>query len=176
MLKGGKLGSHKGNLAQTPPQSPSRNKQKLSLVTSCQTLFLFHEAALCSRETKIKLGFGVLRDFAIFIWSLTTFISLSILFPFFFPGRTAENLKAFLCQSDWWDHSFTIRKFNNVCQVGEKSTNETEQQQLINLRTSFTFSNCTNTIRNSIHIHRTRMKYLCLFFRILEIGFDIMNI
>ena len=27
-----------------------------------------------------------------------------------FAGRTAENLKAFLCQSDWWDHSFTIRK------------------------------------------------------------------
>ncbi len=25
-------------------------------------------------------------------------------------GRTAEELKAFLCQSDWWDHSFTIRK------------------------------------------------------------------
>lgn len=26
-------------------------------------------------------------------------------------GRTAEDLKAFLCQSDWWDHSFTILEF-----------------------------------------------------------------
>lgn len=25
-------------------------------------------------------------------------------------GRTSDHLKAFLCQSDWWDHSFTIRK------------------------------------------------------------------
>ena len=31
---------------------------------------------------------------------------------FLFTGRTAEELKAFLCQSDWWDHSFTIRKYN----------------------------------------------------------------
>ncbi len=28
----------------------------------------------------------------------------------YFAGRTAEELKAFLCQSDWWDHSFTIRE------------------------------------------------------------------
>ena len=23
-------------------------------------------------------------------------------------GRTADDLKAFLCESNWWDHSFTI--------------------------------------------------------------------
>ena len=25
-------------------------------------------------------------------------------------GQTADNLKAFLCESNWWDHSFTISK------------------------------------------------------------------
>ena len=30
---------------------------------------------------------------------------------FAFLGKTATNLKAYLCQSDWWDHSFTIRKY-----------------------------------------------------------------
>jgi hypothetical protein len=25
-------------------------------------------------------------------------------------GRTADNLKAFLCKTDWWDHTFTSRK------------------------------------------------------------------
>ena len=32
---------------------------------------------------------------------------------FAFPviiGKTADNLKAFLCESNWWDHSFTISK------------------------------------------------------------------
>ena len=26
-------------------------------------------------------------------------------------GETADNLKAFLCESNWWDHSFTISKY-----------------------------------------------------------------
>lgn len=29
-------------------------------------------------------------------------------------GRTADNLKAFLCKTDWWDHTFTSRKYTNV--------------------------------------------------------------
>ena len=28
-------------------------------------------------------------------------------------GRTADDLKAFLCESNWWDHSFTISENNN---------------------------------------------------------------
>lgn len=26
-------------------------------------------------------------------------------------GRTADDLKAFLCKTDWWDHTFTSSKF-----------------------------------------------------------------
>uniref|UniRef100_A0A8D8G5J7 (northern house mosquito) hypothetical protein n=1 Tax=Culex pipiens TaxID=7175 RepID=A0A8D8G5J7_CULPI len=27
--------------------------------------------------------------------------------PVVIVGRTADNLKAFLCKTDWWDHTFT---------------------------------------------------------------------
>lgn len=30
--------------------------------------------------------------------------------PIVIVARTADDLKAFLCRTDWWDHSFTIRK------------------------------------------------------------------
>ena len=29
-------------------------------------------------------------------------------------GRTADDLKAFLCESNWWDHSFTISEFDFI--------------------------------------------------------------
>ena len=28
-------------------------------------------------------------------------------------GRTADDLKAFLCESNWWDHSFTISEYHH---------------------------------------------------------------
>jgi G protein-coupled receptor 158 len=28
--------------------------------------------------------------------------------PHVIVGRTADDLKAFLCRKDWWDHSFSI--------------------------------------------------------------------
>ena len=40
---------------------------------------------------------------------------------FFYVGYTSDDLKAFLCQSDWWDHSFTICEykylFSTICGV-----------------------------------------------------------
>lgn len=30
--------------------------------------------------------------------------------PLVITGKTAEDLKAYLCRTDWWDHSFTSRK------------------------------------------------------------------
>ena len=29
-------------------------------------------------------------------------------------GTTADNLKAFLCESNWWDHSFTISEYGKL--------------------------------------------------------------
>lgn len=34
--------------------------------------------------------------------------------PIAVVSYTAQDLKAWLCQSDWWDHSFTISKSNNL--------------------------------------------------------------
>lgn len=31
--------------------------------------------------------------------------------PVVIVGRTADDLKAFLCKADWWDHTFTSSKY-----------------------------------------------------------------
>lgn len=48
---------------------------------------------------------------------LCGFVSVALLIrtlvspPDVIVGRTADNLKAFLCKTDWWDHTFTSRKY-----------------------------------------------------------------
>lgn len=48
---------------------------------------------------------------------LCGFVSVALLIrtlvspPDVIVGRTADNLKAFLCKTDWWDHTFTSRKW-----------------------------------------------------------------
>lgn len=32
--------------------------------------------------------------------------------PVVIVGRTADDLKAFLCKADWWDHTFTTSKYS----------------------------------------------------------------
>jgi hypothetical protein len=32
--------------------------------------------------------------------------------PVVIVGRTADNLKAFLCKTDWWDHTFTSSEYH----------------------------------------------------------------
>lgn len=32
--------------------------------------------------------------------------------PVVIVGRTADNLKAFLCKTDWWDHTFTSSEYS----------------------------------------------------------------
>lgn len=51
---------------------------------------------------------------------LCGFVSVALLVrtlvspPDVIVGRTADNLKAFLCRTDWWDHTFTSRKSNPI--------------------------------------------------------------
>ncbi|CAB4061682.1 GPR158 [Lepeophtheirus salmonis] len=45
------------------------------------------------------------------VFVLCLFVRTLVSPPVVIVGRTADNLKAFLCQSDWWDHSFTILEF-----------------------------------------------------------------
>jgi hypothetical protein len=56
------------------------------------------------------VNYGRNKFYKISPWIHCPETGLNPFFVFFFEGRTAEELKAFLCQSDWWDHSFTIRK------------------------------------------------------------------
>ena len=44
------------------------------------------------------------------IFSVFLVIRTLVAPPHVIVGRTAEDLKAFLCRTDWWDHSFTIRE------------------------------------------------------------------
>ena len=34
--------------------------------------------------------------------------------PAAIEGKTAEGLKAYLCRTDWWDHSFTTREYSRA--------------------------------------------------------------
>lgn len=49
---------------------------------------------------------------------LCGFVSVALLIrtlvspPDVIVGRTADNLKAFLCKTDYWDHTFTSRKYS----------------------------------------------------------------
>lgn len=51
---------------------------------------------------------------------LCGFVSVALLIrtlvspPDVIVGRTADNLKAFLCKTDWWDHTFTSRKWKSL--------------------------------------------------------------
>jgi len=42
------------------------------------------------------------------IFSVFLVIRTLVAPPHVIVGRTADDLKAFLCRTDWWDHSFSI--------------------------------------------------------------------
>ncbi|KAF6216618.1 hypothetical protein GE061_000962 [Apolygus lucorum] len=54
-------------------------------------------------------------------------------------GRTADDLKAFLCQTDWWDHSFTILEVLfliwgiRLCIVVRKAPSEFNESRFISM-------------------------------------------
>jgi hypothetical protein len=45
------------------------------------------------------------------IFAMALLIRTLVAPPKVIIGRTADNLKAYLCQTDWWDHFFSISKF-----------------------------------------------------------------
>lgn len=44
------------------------------------------------------------------IFSVFLVIRTLVAPPLVIVGKTADDLKAFLCRTDWWDHSFTTRE------------------------------------------------------------------
>jgi G protein-coupled receptor 158 len=59
--------------------------------------------------------------------------------PVVYTGTTSENLKAFLCSSDWWDHSFTILEFLfllwgiRLCIMVRKAPSEFNESRFISM-------------------------------------------
>jgi G protein-coupled receptor 158 len=47
------------------------------------------------------------------IFSVFLVIRTLVAPPYVIVGRTADDLKAFLCRTDWWDHSFTTREYQS---------------------------------------------------------------
>ena len=54
----------------------------------------------------------LLKRLGVIVVIFTVFLIIRTLVapPLVIVGRTADDLKAYLCRTDWWDHSFTIRK------------------------------------------------------------------
>lgn len=59
--------------------------------------------------------------------------------PLVIVGRTADDLKAYLCQTDWWDHSFTILEVLflvwgiRLCIVVRKAPSEFNESRFISM-------------------------------------------
>lgn len=55
---------------------------------------------------------NLLKRLGIIVAIFTVFLVIRTLVapPLVIVGRTADDLKAYLCRTDWWDHSFSIRK------------------------------------------------------------------
>lgn len=55
----------------------------------------------------------LLRRLGIIVAGFAVFLGIRTLVapPIVIVGRTADDLKAYLCRNDWWDHSFTGCKF-----------------------------------------------------------------
>ena len=64
-------------------------------------------------DLNLKLGFWAKASFSLLltILDVINLITDMILVIPVIVGETADNLKAFLCESNWWDHSFTISKY-----------------------------------------------------------------
>lgn len=45
------------------------------------------------------------------VFSVLLMIRTLVAPPIVIVGRTADDLKAFLCRTDWWDHSFTTSMY-----------------------------------------------------------------
>lgn len=55
---------------------------------------------------------NLLKRLGIIVAVFTSFLVIRTLVapPVVIVGRTADDLKAYLCRTDWWDHSFTTCK------------------------------------------------------------------
>ena len=69
---------------------------------------------------------NLLKRLGIIVTIFSVFLSIRTLVapPVVIVARTADDLKAYLCRTDWWDHSFTTCKFH-FTNIKYKTDNET---------------------------------------------------
>merc|ERR550532_545128 len=78
---------------------------------------------------------GIIVGIFVFALLIRTLVSP----PVVIIGTTSENLKAFLCSSDWWDHSFTILEFLfllwgiRLCIMVRKAPSEFNESRFISM-------------------------------------------
>ena len=70
-------------------------------------IILLVQPTQAKRAPQYKASFSLLLD----LLDVINLIIDPILVILVIIGETADNLKAFLCESNWWDHSFTISKY-----------------------------------------------------------------
>lgn len=89
----------------------------------CLIYLLFYFSLICYRISVIfrvrsakavKItDMNLLKRLGVIVTIFSVFLMIRTLVapPVVIVGRTADDLKAYLCQTDWWDHSFTTRKY-----------------------------------------------------------------
>lgn len=84
---------------------------------------------------------NLLKRLGVIIIIFTVFLVIRTLVapPIVIIGRTADDLKAYLCQTDWWDHSFSILEVMfliwgiRLCIVVRKAPSEFNESRFISM-------------------------------------------
>ncbi|XP_022901196.1 metabotropic glycine receptor isoform X2 [Onthophagus taurus] len=84
---------------------------------------------------------NLLKRLGIIVAIFTVFLVIRTLVapPYVIVGRTADDLKAYLCKTDWWDHSFSILEVIflvwgiRLCIVVRKAPSEFNESRFISM-------------------------------------------
>ncbi|XP_054009864.1 probable G-protein coupled receptor 158 [Hylaeus anthracinus] len=93
-----------------------------------------------AKAVKITDG-SLLKRLGVIVMIFSVFLSIRTLVapPVVIVARTADDLKAYLCRTDWWDHSFTILEVIfliwgiRLCIVVRKTPSEFNESRFISM-------------------------------------------
>ncbi|XP_060829665.1 metabotropic glycine receptor-like [Bombus pascuorum] len=93
-----------------------------------------------AKAVKITDG-SLLKRLGVIVMTFSVFLSIRTLVapPVVIVARTADDLKAYLCRTDWWDHSFTILEVIfliwgiRLCIVVRKTPSEFNESRFISM-------------------------------------------
>lgn len=79
-------------------------------------LALFHRISIIFRVRSAKAvkitDLDLIKRLGIIVSIFAVFLTIRTIVgpPRVIVGKTADDLKAYICETDWWDHVFTARK------------------------------------------------------------------